>query len=365
MDSRIHSSGRSRLAESIAADRARGNLPSVLRVRMSSSPLGAAVTIRTWRWTLLQWREILLNTPRTILRVVIGVVGILTVGLGFIYWYDKTGQRPDPRFNSSVAHPTYLGNVGPRIAFDVAHNNWHTPTGRYRPLADLLRHDGYRAAEHTSEFTAASLDSVQILVVANALGPDGHESRAAFTETEDTALVTWVQHGGALLLIADHVPFGSAAEQLASRFGVTMYLAFARDDKNHSGWDNERLLFSRANGLLTACPITDGRTSAERIENVVTFTGQSLSVPPGAIPILRMDDDAYDWESRSVRHSARGHAQAIAMTFGKGKLVMLGEAGLLSAQVDPLGFRMGMNSPGNDDRQFALNVMHWLSGALK
>jgi hypothetical protein len=78
-----------------------------------------------------------------------------------------------------------------------------------------------------------------------------------------------------------------------------------------------------------------------------------------------MDDGAYDWESRSVRRSARGHAQGVAMRFGQGKLVVLGEAGLLSAQVDPLGFKMSMNRPGNDDRQFALNVLHWLSGALR
>jgi hypothetical protein len=28
-------------------------------------------------------------------------------------------------------------------------------------------------------------------------------------------------------------------------------------------------------------------------------------------------------------------------------------------------FRMGMNRPGIDNRQIALNIMHWLSGALK
>ena len=27
--------------------------------------------------------------------------------------------------------------------------------------------------------------------------------------------------------------------------------------------------------------------------------------------------------------------------------------------------RLGMNVPGNDDRQFVLNVLHWLSGALQ
>jgi hypothetical protein len=305
-----------------------------------------------------------MSRRRIVLKILVGIVILIAFGLGFIYWYDSTGQRPDPQFDPAVAHPAYAGDGAPRVAFDVAHRNWHTPAGRYSPLAALLRHDGYDVGEVTSEFSAASLSPVQVLVVANAMGPDGYEGRPAFTEAEEAALVAWVQEGGSLLLIADHVPFGSAAKRLAERFGVEMYLAFARDDQHHLGWDNERLVFSRGNGLLTACPITEGRTAEERVDSVVTFTGQSLSVPPGATPILRLDDEAYDWESRSVRHSARGHAQAIAMRMEKGKAVVLGEAGLLSAQVDPLGIRMGMNTPGNDDRQFALNVLHWLSGVL-
>ena len=36
---------------------------------------------------------------------------------------------------------------------------------------------------------------------------------------------------------------------------------------------------------------------------------------------------------------------------------------MLSAQVNgPQRIRMGMNVPGTDNRQFALNIMHWLSG---
>jgi hypothetical protein len=249
------------------------------------------------------------------------------------------------------------------VLFDVGHRNWHTPTGRYRPLADLLRHDGYEVRESHEAFTADALSPIRVLIIANAMGPDGHEGRAAFTAAEDSVLVRWVRDGGSLLLIADHAPFGSAAAALASAFGVTMYLTFARDDE-HSGWDNERLIFSRANGLLATHPITVGRTASERVDTVMTFTGQSLSVPPGATPLLRMGDASYDWESRHVRHPAKGHAQGIAMPFGAGKVVVLGEAGLLSAQVDALGIAMGMNRRGNDDRQFALNILHWLSGAM-
>jgi hypothetical protein len=28
-------------------------------------------------------------------------------------------------------------------------------------------------------------------------------------------------------------------------------------------------------------------------------------------------------------------------------------------------FKMGMNVPGTDNKQFALNIMHWLTGLLR
>ncbi|BCT93010.1 hypothetical protein LYSHEL_20330 [Lysobacter helvus] len=302
---------------------------------------------------------------RRTLKVLGVLVGLVVAFLVFAYWYDSVGQKADPGFVVAVAHPAYAGTTAPRVAFDVAHRNWHTPTERYRPLADLLRKDGYRVDALATPLSAEALRDVDILVIANAMGPDGHETQPAFTDAEGIALQQWVHDGGALLLIADHSPFGAAAAPLAKHFGVTMYLTYARDDDHHSGWDNERLLFSRANGLLPDSAITRGRTKDEQVSSVVTFTGQSLSVPAGATVLLRMSDVAYDWESRSVRTPAKGHAQGIAMQVGAGRVVVLGEAGMLSAQVDPLGFKMGMNTDGNDNRQFALNVFHWLSGALR
>jgi hypothetical protein len=143
-----------------------------------------------------------------------------------------------------------------------------------------------------------------------------------------------------------------------------MHLSFARDDTNHAGWDNERLLFSRDNGLIGSGPIADGRGPAERVQRVITFTGQSLSVPSGAMSFLRLSRNAYDWESSSVRHSAADHTQGAALRVESGRMVILGEAGMLSAQVDPLGFKMGMNTTGNDNKQLALNIVHWLTHVL-
>jgi hypothetical protein len=39
---------------------------------------------------------------------------------------------------------------------------------------------------------------------------------------------------------------------------------------------------------------------------------------------------------------------------------------MLTAQISGADKQLvGMNVPGTDDRQYALNVMHWLSGLLK
>jgi hypothetical protein len=37
---------------------------------------------------------------------------------------------------------------------------------------------------------------------------------------------------------------------------------------------------------------------------------------------------------------------------------------MLTAQVSGDGEKFGMNAPGLDNKQFALNIMHWLSRLL-
>ena len=64
--------------------------------------------------------------------------------------------------------------------------------------------------------------------------------------------------------------------------------------------------------------------------------------------------------------SAAGRAQGIALNPGKGHVIVLGEAAMLSAQITgPNKMPFGMNVPGIDNRQLALNIVHWLSGLLK
>jgi len=64
--------------------------------------------------------------------------------------------------------------------------------------------------------------------------------------------------------------------------------------------------------------------------------------------------------------SAAGRAQGIAFRLGKGRVVVLGDAAMLSAQVTGSDNQpVGMNVANIDNRQLALNIMHWLSGILR
>ena len=145
------------------------------------------------------------------------------------------------------------------------------------------------------------------------------------------------------------------------------------DKANSDGQLASRLLFSRDNRLLGDHPITQGRDSSERVERILTFTGQSLKGPRESIALLALADSAVDRPvgldgvvikdaSKAPRFRPPGGPRGVALTLGKGRVVVLGEAGMLSAQLNgPKRLPMGMNARGNDNRQFALNIMHWLS----
>lgn len=256
--------------------------------------------------------------------------------------------------------------------FDEAHHNFHTIEGRYKPFVDLLLNDGYRVIRNRQAFTKAILGGFKILVISNALGAEEMDEegadKSAFTDEEIQAVHDWVKGGGALLLIADHAPFGGAAAALASKFGVDMNKGYTFDEKNAVAGSPSQLIFSRENKLLGNHSIAEGRNESERINLLRSFTGQSLKGPEDSVAILKLSDTATDKPNfaATTTASAAGRAQALALKFGKGRVVVQGEAAMLSAQVSGAeNRRMGMNVPGNDNKQYVLNVMHWLSGLLK
>jgi hypothetical protein len=276
------------------------------------------------------------------------------------------GQQADPNFDTRIARPSYK-EKRPRVLFDEAHHNFHTSSGRYKPFAQIIGNDGYQVMPNKEKFTRELLSKGEILIIANALGAQGMgapgASNSAFTDAECDAVRDWVQAGGSLLLITDHAPFGSAAESLARRFGVDMSKGYTSDPSNSEGGASS-LVFTRKNKLLGDHAITKGRDDSERINRIQTFTGQSLKGPSGSVAILKLGDTAVDGGADGKSTSAAGRAQGLAFAFGKGRVVVMGEAAELSAQL--IGTeRFGMNVPGLDNRQMALNIMHWLSGLLE
>ncbi len=305
----------------------------------------------------------------------------------------------DTHYDASVAAPAYRTRH-PRVLFDEGHHNFHTPGTRYRPFADLIRNDGYGIASNPGSFTAAALAGHDILIVVNAMGSEAVEAywSPAFTEEECRAVAAWVRGGGALLLIADHAPFGIAAERLAQAFGVDMSKGVTVDPGHADPETGNRsfILYTRDGQGLGSHPILEGRGPEERVGRVMTFSGQSLRGPEGSSALLRLADTAIDrppateaeiraavtaareqaqragqpepgevrLQRPAQRISAAGRAQAIAFRFGRGRVVVLGEAAMLSAQRTTEGLLIGLNRPGLDNRRFALNVMHWLSGLL-
>jgi len=293
--------------------------------------------------------------------------------LVFASAFISAQQVADPDFSIRVDRPAYK-KKGPKVLFDEAHNNFHTASGRYKPFADLITSDGYEVTPNKEKFSAATLKGFQILVISNALGAPQmntpEASHAAFTAEESDAVRDWVKRGGSLLLIADHAPMGSANQILGERFGIDMSKQYTLDEQNYEKeTDNPGLIvYTRESGRLADHAITRGRNAAERVNKVIAFTGQSLKGPADSFAFMKLADTAQDRmpgpDSKPV--SAAGRAQGIAMKFGKGRAVFLGEAAMLSAQLaGPNKVKFGMNRPGIDNRQLALNIVHWLSGLLK
>lgn len=323
----------------------------------------------------------------------------LTIIVFFIFVEVSSAQQmADPDFDATVVHATYT-TTHPRVAIDQAHDNFHTKDALFKPFAELLRNDGYNVVANTEKFRGGSLEGIDVLVISNAIGKlenDNNNSTPAFTKSECGAVYDWVRRGGALFLIADHAPMGDAARPLAERFGVKLGNGFVFDTNpdNFDDRDPTELVFSDHNHLLGNDPIIHGRNDAEHLHKLVAFTGESVTIPRGAIAILRLSPTVgevptrsalqplYDEDASKAKSSREvalgqwpiaGRAMAVGLTIGRGHIVVSGEAGMLTAQVfkendkdgtEKFVGKTGMSVPGNDDKQYVLNVLHWLSGVL-
>lgn len=281
-------------------------------------------------------------------------------------------QVADTSFNPPIARPAYAEGRGPIVLIDEAHDNFHTADGRYLAFARLLRRDGYVVRPNKTPLSKAALDGASILVIANALHERNRNdwelpTPSAFTPDEIAAVRDWVAAGGSLLLIADHMPMPGAIEHLAAAFGVFWLNGFAQDSTSEDG----TLTFRRSNASLGTHAIVNGRSQAERVDSVTSFTGSAFrtTVPVDtlfrlpATTIVLMPQVAWQFSNLTPRLAGAGMLQGAVLIHGRGRVAVFGEAAMFSAQVaGPQRRPMGMNDPAAPhNAQFLLNVMHWLS----
>jgi hypothetical protein len=281
-------------------------------------------------------------------------------------------QVPDTAYAPKDFTPRYATGAGPAVTIDEAHHNFHTADGRYLSFARLLASDGYKIAKGLEPFSAAALKGAKILVVSNALN-EANETEwslptpSAFTPAEIEAVKSWVAAGGSLFLIADHMPFAGAAADMAKAFGVTFYNGFALDSANGSNPD----AFSLANGRLH----TESLPDLKEVNSITTFTGQAFDLPTDATSLLTLDKNfavllpATAWQfNKDTKHVlAAGKSQLAYLSFGKGRVVMSGEAAMFSAQLaGPERRGMGMNTPeAAQNHKLLLALVHWLDGVKR
>jgi hypothetical protein len=310
-------------------------------------------------------------------------------------------QVPDTTYVPKVAKPAFTKRH-PVVMVDEAHHDYFTVKGYYRGLAALLEADGLRVVPGVQPFSPARLESCQILVVADACGAEdpvvAGARNSAFRPWECDVVRDWVRQGGSLLLIADSSPYASAMDSLARRFGVDMAKGYTVDTRRVDPEMNNLgcILYRREMDMLGDHAILRGRDPSERVSRLVTFSGQSLTGPPGSRGLLRLGPSSWDVpftpdsrratgpvvlagvDTTSVPKNpgsvpAMGRFQGLAFSFGRGRVVVLADGAMLSAQFlfgaearhrgkDRL--RIGLNRTDLDNERFALNVVRWLGRAL-
>jgi hypothetical protein len=283
-------------------------------------------------------------------------------------------QVADSSYRPAIANPAYPAGKGPVVYIDEGHHNFHTRNGRYLPFANLVERDGYRVLGHAGTFRPDRLATGKILVIANALNAVNETNwvlptPSAFTRKEIEAVKNWVRDGGSLFLIADHMPMAGAAKDLAAEFGFEFSNGFAMDTLSPGP-----AYFDLKDKTLMESVLTRGRDASESVDRIATFTGQGFRIPEEATPVLKltrnyvclMPDTAWAFRPGTPRFNLDGWYQGAFRIYGKGRVVVFGEAAMFTAQLaGPNRNRTGMNSetaPRN--YQLLLNIIHWLDGII-
>lgn len=270
-----------------------------------------------------------------------------------------------------------------QVLFDEGHYNFHTPWGSYAALANLFRENGFDVSGNKEKFSRQVLQKTDVLLVASAASDNldslykkeqtaneplrfsAISTKSAFTDLEVLAIKEWVKSGGSLFLVIDHAPHPKTAESLAALFGIETHNVTTFDSlKKDITVKTPTLLFTKKHNLLGTHPILKG------VDSITTYTGSSLKGPTNSQPLLILPSTTIDMDidlstKKQRFYSGAGRVQGLAMKFGKGRVVVVAEAGMFTSKPGTGLYSLGSEGIARKDRgnrQFALNIVKWLAG---
>lgn len=210
-------------------------------------------------------------------------MGITISSIFFTACAQTDEQLLDREFNPILDDSFIDLGRGKSMYIDAGHHNFHTLDGNFAPFGKVAERMGFEVKSLNQPFNDEVLKHIDVLVIANALHEDNVNRWkkpifSAFTADEVNVIRNWVEQGGRLFLIADHMPFAGAASELAQAFGFKFYDGFAFCKPNQR-YD----VFTLDNGMLTQHPLT------YRVTSAVSFTGQAFDIHHRAVSIITLD----------------------------------------------------------------------------
>ena len=270
--------------------------------------------------------------------------------------------------------PKGLTKTGSKILFDQAHLNNYKLSGLFKPFGKLLKMAGYAVEPIYRNLTLDKLKTGKILVIANAYGQNVNgwlvDSATALTTKETNVLKQWVKSGGSLLLIMDHIPYPSRAENIAKAFGFNFYDCHVLGPEKAGQPD----VFSKSSNTLSDHIIFSGKLDSEKVTEVATFWGAGMEIPKSATPLITFSKEyqavfahaPWKLEEADYRKNAKGLHQAAVMPYGEGKVAVFCDIDMFTSMKSrSSGSLVGMNhEKAKQNPQFILNTIHWLDGLL-
>ena len=274
----------------------------------------------------------------------------------------------DPSFDSKVLQPYYKNAQGPKVLIDGGHHNFFIQRSLMNPFIDLIKSDGYNPQIDSLPITKKHLSTYNIVVLNPAYPFDYGTKKElgdlkAYSKEEIDHVYNYVNKGGSLLILTEKSPMINAMEPLLNKFGITATYGTIADTLHQDKQFGKNVIhYSRENGMLTVNhPILKGRNASEEINHIVMITGSAFK-GKDYINILPTSSAAQMGNAGVFTPVEQGSSVGLAGKVGKGKLVILSDTEIFIAMLfgkDKV--KVGMQMPNYDLKQFALNIMHWLS----